>query len=242
VFDSLQSSGFFADPQRRAVESTFLPWIMAEVTSRLGQLQSNQDMLDNTILASLAQIRDEWPAPKPRAVKKVLPPPPVPLTPMSEDPIGALWAVLDSSEASVVWRGAASKLFAFPGFKKTAGVEALLVVDDADEGVVSVTFEEFRLQMIKVLQAGGASPALDAQGVWAQLDVEEAGEIPVSAVLAGVQRGLLACVPGWASAKGAAIAAMLGEEEEVSQEAFLEGMKEVLGEIITTAPPPEKAE
>ena len=91
-----------------------------------------------------------------------------------------------------------------------------------------MTREEFRLKMVEVLQAGGATPAVDATDVWAQLDVEGEGTLQASAVLAGVQRGVMACVPGWASAKSAAMLDMLGEEE-VSQEAFLEGMAEVLG-------------
>uniref|UniRef100_A0A1A8N0F5 Radial spoke head 3 homolog n=1 Tax=Nothobranchius pienaari TaxID=704102 RepID=A0A1A8N0F5_9TELE len=60
VFSSLRRDGFFYDPVERDIEMDFLPWLMAEVHSRLEERNSMRSLLDTMISEVSGKNLKEW--------------------------------------------------------------------------------------------------------------------------------------------------------------------------------------
>ena len=57
VFESLTESGHFYDPVRREVEELFLPWLVGNVTSSLGNVAAAYAAADDIVKASLLKAK-----------------------------------------------------------------------------------------------------------------------------------------------------------------------------------------
>ena len=58
VFESLTESGHFYDPVRREVEELFLPWLVTNVTSSLGNVAAAYAAADDIVRASLLKAKE----------------------------------------------------------------------------------------------------------------------------------------------------------------------------------------